>query len=487
MCPISGYFDTPFASSGSVTPVPDPIQGSGSVSYTQGYGSLYSTPVASGGLDFPRTSHNQILLDITSAIQFQQQNTVAPFITSTMNGGSPYSYPANAVVLKSGVIYQSLVGSNADTPPSVKWAVVAPFFTINPAPKTGTSYTYLYSDAGALYLRSNSGSIMSDTLPGTGGSGVLPAGESITIGNNDASALMTVKAGSGATVNGSSGFVYISPGHRITFVSDGANYWTQTQQGRLRLKANTNLYVATTGNDTTNAGIASAAPWLTIQNAVNFVANMIDLNGFNATINVADGTYAAGVSLGAPLTGGGTLSIVGNITTPANCIVSVTNSECFLASNGGNIQVAGFQMATASSGSCLQAVNGGQITVNGAMNCGACAANHLFASDGGIIEITSNYTISGSASAHYTGTRKGEIFVPSSITVTVSGTPAFSTAFAVALSLSDLELAGITFTGSATGSRYNSINNSLINTNGGGATYLPGNSGGTTGTGGLYV
>jgi hypothetical protein len=122
--PINGYFDTVFATSGSVTPVPDGAQGNGSVSYTEGYGILYSTPVGSGGFNFPRAQHNQVLFDITTAIQNWQQNTIAPFITTTMNGGTPYVYPQYAMVLYGGVAYISNTGSNSDIPPTSKWTIL---------------------------------------------------------------------------------------------------------------------------------------------------------------------------------------------------------------------------------------------------------------------------------------------------------------------------------------------------------------------------
>jgi len=121
--PISGYFDVPFAVGGDLTAVPDGTQIDGSVSYENGYAILYSTPVGSGGFDFPRRQHNQILNDITTAIQKLQQGTPTPFITSAMNGGSPYSYPFGATVSLGGVNYTSLVGSNTDTPPTSKWAI----------------------------------------------------------------------------------------------------------------------------------------------------------------------------------------------------------------------------------------------------------------------------------------------------------------------------------------------------------------------------
>lgn len=96
--PSNLYFDTLFATAGDKTAVPDAPPGDGSVCYENGYGVLYSTPVASGGLNFPRGQYNQVLYDITAAIQFAQQNGASNFITTAMNGGSPYSYTLGAIV-----------------------------------------------------------------------------------------------------------------------------------------------------------------------------------------------------------------------------------------------------------------------------------------------------------------------------------------------------------------------------------------------------
>lgn len=46
---------------------------------------------------------------------------------------------------------------------------------------------------------------------------------------------------------------------------------------------------------------------------------------------------------------------------------------------------------------------------------------------------------------------------------------------------------GMTFSGAATGKRYDVATNGVINTNGGGASYFPGNVSGTSATGGQYV
>lgn len=121
--PDNNYFDTIFAQAGDVTSVPDPAQPSGSVSYDQGFPVSYSTPVGSGGLNFPRAQHNQILKDITSALQLMQQNGAFSFITTAMNGGvNPYSYNLGAICVldisdgNGPQIWRSTAKNNTTTP-----------------------------------------------------------------------------------------------------------------------------------------------------------------------------------------------------------------------------------------------------------------------------------------------------------------------------------------------------------------------------------
>lgn len=137
--PINGYFDTVFASSGTLVTVPDPAQIGGTISYAQGWPIGYSTPVASGGINISRGQTNQLFYDITSALQYIQQGSPAAFITSAMNLGTPFTYPKGAVVTYGGVNYQSLVNGNADVPPSSKWAVLpAGIAPLDSATLTGT-------------------------------------------------------------------------------------------------------------------------------------------------------------------------------------------------------------------------------------------------------------------------------------------------------------------------------------------------------------
>ena len=212
--PISGYFDQVFANDGDLNTVPDAAQPSGSVSYNQGFPILYSTPVGSGGLLVPRTAFNQLFYDVTAAIQNWQQNTIAPFITSTMNGGSPYSYSQYNMVLHGGVAYISLQNSNTDAPPSGKWAALAlgapilsvklqTFFSSGTyTPSAGMAYCIAETvGAGAGGGGSTGGGASTASAGGGGGGGGYSRGvyTAATIGSSQT---VTIGAGGAAGTSG---------------------------------------------------------------------------------------------------------------------------------------------------------------------------------------------------------------------------------------------------------------------------------------------
>ncbi len=293
------------------------------------------------------------------------------------------------------------------------------------------------------------------------------------------------KAGNAALTGGE-----IVSGHYYDFIYDASNAVFQVMPGahvRERLTADRTYYVRTDGSDNNN-GLSNTAggAFLTMQRAYNVIVTTLDLAGFSVTIQVADGTYTAGIDANLPLIGGATILLRGNVGTPANVILSVTNLNGIgNNANGLNIDIGGFEFRTTTVGSCLVAAYGGRITIAASCRFGACADTHIVATLGGTVEVTADYSIVGSAAVHWNG------FSPSEIrcinrTITLTGTPAFSFAFANC-SQSSLVVFSNTFSGAATGNRYDVSLNGVIYTNGGGATYLPGNAAGVAATGGQYV
>jgi hypothetical protein len=243
-------------------------------------------------------------------------------------------------------------------------------------------------------------------------------------------------------------------------------------------------YVRTDGSDS-NTGLVDSAggAFLTLQKAWDTIAENLDLNGNVVTVQVGDGTYTAGVSATAPVVGMGMVIFLGDVATPGDVLVSVTGGNCFSSLYESRFRVRGMEMRTTTSGNCLVATFGGQIYFDSVI-FGDCAGSHMEAYAAGIIYGDDDYTINGDALQHLHAYSLGWINL-FSLTATVSGTPAFSNFFAGA-AIANINCAGVTFSGAATGVRYLSHKNAQIETNGGGASFFPGNSAGSTASGGLY-
>lgn len=258
---------------------------------------------------------------------------------------------------------------------------------------------------------------------------------------------------------------------------------------RERLSANRTYYVRTDGSDS-NDGLAnsSGGAFLTLQHAVNVVLGL-DLSVYDVTIQVADGTYTAGITITAAFTGSGNVNIIGNSTTPANCVISVTSAHCFNVSGGGKLFVGGFKLQTTTAGSCiLVSGSGSSVRLSSSMDFGACAGAHISVdAQAAFVGSGIDYTISGGAVWHWFSSANGPALLTSqSQTITLTGTPNFSGQFFRADGGYSVVNA-ITFSGSATGQRYYVQYNGIIQTYLSGGTYLPGDVGGGNATGGQYL
>jgi hypothetical protein len=256
---------------------------------------------------------------------------------------------------------------------------------------------------------------------------------------------------------------------------------------REKLTGNRTYYVRTDGSDS-NTGLAdsSGGAFLTIQKAVDTCLEGIDFAGYDVTIQVRSGTYTAGVTFAGRHTGSGTLTLVGDTTTPGNVIISTTSATAVNLDNGASVILGGFKLQTTTSGNCISVLHLSYLQITGAMEYGACASVHISCQRESEIVISANYTISGGALIHWQGNSVC-IFVCVGRTITLTGTPAFSNQFAIATNVGVVVVSGNTFSGAATGTRYSVTINGVINTGGGGATYLPGDVAGAAATGGQYI
>ena len=264
------------------------------------------------------------------------------------------------------------------------------------------------------------------------------------------------------------------------------------------LTAARTYYVRSDGSDGNN-GLAntSGGAFLTIQKAINTVANDIDLAGYNVTIQVAAGTYTGAVTVSAPWVGAGNVTLLGDTTTPSNVVLSPASGSALIVgvqatsttgSNGARLLCGGFKV-TASNVTAIICAEGSMLTFTGKMEFGAAGTGaHIGCLRGSAVYFFADYTISGSAAIHWNTNNNSRIFCTSR-TVTLSGSPVFSAGFAKAIRQAQIICSGCTFSGSSGSSslRYALLTQGLIDTAGAGATYLPGDTAGTNDGTGVYA
>lgn len=256
--------------------------------------------------------------------------------------------------------------------------------------------------------------------------------------------------------------------------------FTTLAGGREVLTTNRTYFVRADGNNANNGLTNNAGgAFLTIQKAIDTAA-ALDMSIYDVTIKVADGSYS-GANVLKTFLGSGRIIIEGNVTTPANVLINPTGSA-FSGTWLGKYVIRGFRLVP--SLFAFYILDQGVLEYE-AIDFGACSI-HVLAS-GGQITATGNYTISGGASRHWIASGPGARIVCSGKTITITGTPNFTTAFAMAEELGQVRPTANTFSGAATGSRYNATSLGLIQTNGAGVNALPGNSAGSTANGGQYV
>lgn len=268
---------------------------------------------------------------------------------------------------------------------------------------------------------------------------------------------------------------------RVTALESGGG-------ARELLSAARTYYVRTDGSDSNN-GLTntSGGAFLTIQKAVNVIAETLDVGGQTVTVQVEDGTYTGAVSLKnvVGFAGAGTLIVQGNSATPANVIVSTTSANCFKADNIQTIwDIKDMKLQTTTGGSCIYLIN--SIARHGNINFGACATYHQRVETGSQLYVTSDYSITGSALRHHAANYQSYIECLFR-TITITGTLSF-TYFASCGMQSLLENSNNTYSGgTVTGTRYTVTTNGIAQTNGGGASFYPGNVAGSTATQGQYL
>jgi len=265
--------------------------------------------------------------------------------------------------------------------------------------------------------------------------------------------------------------------------------------GRELLTADRTYYVRTDGDDG-NDGLTndSGGAFLTLQKAID-VAAALNLGIYNVTIQVGAGTYTAGANVSGPWIGAGQVEMVGDTTTPANVLISVSGGHAFEVVDKGRLRVGGFKTQTSGTGFHLVSRRGGSIRVTGNWDFGAAPSGHapVYASFGALVTIGNftegggagvNYAISGDADYHFVADDGGLIQMEGG-TVTASGPRNFSGAFANAWSGGHVRALSMSYSGTFMGKRHDVSGNATIFC-GGVATFFPGNVAGAISAGGQF-
>jgi len=271
--------------------------------------------------------------------------------------------------------------------------------------------------------------------------------------------------------------------------------------GRTILAADTTYYVRTDGNDA-NTGLTDSAggAFLTIQKAVDVVAYTLDTAGYQVTIQIKDGSYAAGAIL-KPFVGSLIPIIQGNAVTPANVHVNIVAAStsafiCGRLQGGAPFNIPGdkpaqwilknFKITCTQISLWLNGV--GNVIYHSGLDFGVATLAHINCASGAIIYAMGNYNISGTTSNHITASQGGRVH-HATLTVTFTANMVVNQ-FILLGSGSYAMMPGQTYTlggFTVTGQRYNAAQLSLISGTGAGAAYFPGSTGGAVATGALYL
>lgn len=261
---------------------------------------------------------------------------------------------------------------------------------------------------------------------------------------------------------------------------------------RQRLNSDLTLYISTTGNNS-NDGLTAGTPFQTMQYAWDYAQKKYDLNGYILTFQLADGTYnqsfyGSGIFVGQKLRAG--VIFNGNPSNPRAVLIT-SSSTTIVANNNGSFSLKNLKVSSsgAITDHCIFAQDqGSSIDINNNVVIGTSNGGHFGSSYGGGIYINQSYTIEGGATAtHWNAGNAGQIHVSTNgVAIVLSGTPSF-TDFCSCGAGSLIDFGNVTFSGAATGRKFNVYGNSVLNSGGASVSALPGSTAGVTSTGGVYL
>lgn len=268
------------------------------------------------------------------------------------------------------------------------------------------------------------------------------------------------------------------------------------------LLAAQDFYVnGSTGNDSNDGRAATVGgghgPFATINRGVSETLKY-NMNGYEQTIHVANQTYNERVVL--PQTNGaGQVNLLGNTGSPDSVVIQGPSGRTAVYMTGGNYTIDGFKVVAGTGGSvsgdaqdCID-VDAGVLFIYNVTFGTAVRAHVICGYSSQVIIGDGTIKIAGNATAHIWATLGATLTFPVPLSsdwplLNISAACNFSDAFARADygSTCQIRYQSISGFANATGKKFNANTNGNVTTNGGGASYLPGDSAGVTSTGGQY-
>lgn len=353
-----------------------------------------------------------------------------------------------------------------------------------PIPVTGTNNSSF--TCGGITNRSNSGSVMIDTLP----TSVPAAGCVFYIRNNDASAFYGIAASGTPQLDGvTGGYFLLGPGQTAAIQSSGTTYTTLFKPVRAKLATGVSLTLYYSGGTCSNSNmpLSQSTPWCDPQQCWNYAQANLDIGnnkgGAGITCQQLDSTVTASNSQGGGtqalsaqgnIPGQGSvigITIQGNCTTPANTVLHPSAGSVVVADDYAQVAISCLtvQIGTANA-NVFTSQHGAFIVINDkvTVNGGAQTGPILVAQNGGAIITFGTLTIANGnnpSQPAFTATVHSRIeMANSTVTWTTPNNPVAISTYTVSDS-SVISASGMTYNGSPTvTNKYTLSNGGFLNT-----------------------
>lgn len=265
--------------------------------------------------------------------------------------------------------------------------------------------------------------------------------------------------------------------------ASGVRGW---QSGREILAAARTYYVRAGDGSDSNNGLTNTAggAFQTISKALSVIFGTLDTAGNSVTIKLGvAGTYAPFTVISKPV-GGGLLIIDGDTAAPQNFLITNGAGTAVALTAGADVIMRGIKVTA--SGSAFSVQVGSKLTLDGAFHVGPAAVAFNIV-DRSKVYVSASYSITGGGSYYGLVEQHSTLEMAGGVSATLSAAHAFSAVFMFAQNEGIVYCSGASFIGTATGQRYDSRQNSVINTGGGGANFFPGSIAGVASSGGQYI